>query len=138
MNQELKNQICEKAHSNQHKNLRNRKQIVPQLIHKSDIIQGEVIIYFLSSSEVTYSLCDRGVRLENHFLSPIMYRKQPESMSYLSSRPPSSTSESESEMFLEDLAMRQWPVKSPCLRLTFSSSSELEESSLEKSKSPRA
>jgi hypothetical protein len=48
------------------------------------------------------------------------------------------TSESESEMCREDLPMRQRPVKSPSLRLTFSSSSELEESSLEKSRSLRA
>jgi hypothetical protein len=48
------------------------------------------------------------------------------------------TSESESEMLHEDLPMRQRPVKSPCLHLAFSSSSELEESSLEKSKSLRA
>jgi hypothetical protein len=38
-------------------------------------------------------------------------------------------------MFLKDLPMRQRPVKSPFLHLDFSSSSELEESSLEKSKS---
>jgi hypothetical protein len=48
------------------------------------------------------------------------------------------TSELESKMFLKDLPMRQRPVKSPCLCLTISSSSELEESSLEKSKSLRA
>jgi hypothetical protein len=36
-------------------------------------------------------------------------------------------------MFLEDLPLRQRSVKLPSLRLTFSSSSELEESSLEKS-----
>jgi hypothetical protein len=48
------------------------------------------------------------------------------------------TSELESEMCHEDLSMRQRPVKSPGLRLTFSSSSELEESSLEKLMSPRA
>jgi hypothetical protein len=47
------------------------------------------------------------------------------------------TSESESEMFLEDLPMRKRSVKSSGLRLTFSSSSELEESTLEKSKSLR-
>jgi hypothetical protein len=40
-------------------------------------------------------------------------------MSHLSSRPLSSTSESKLEMYLEDLPMRQRPVKSPCLRLTF-------------------
>jgi nitrate reductase NapE component len=44
------------------------------------------------------------------------------------------TSGSASEMFLEDLPMRQRSVKSPGLRLTFSSSSELEELLLEKSK----
>jgi hypothetical protein len=38
----------------------------------------------------------------------------------------------------EDLPIRQRPVKLPGLRLTFSSSSELEESSLEKSRSLRA
>jgi hypothetical protein len=41
-------------------------------------------------------------------------------------------------MFLEDLPKRQRPVKSSFLDLGFSSSSELEESSLEKSKSLRA
>jgi hypothetical protein len=46
---------------------------------------------FLSSLKVTYSLCRRGVRLENHFLSPVMCHQQPESMSHLSSRPPSIT-----------------------------------------------
>jgi hypothetical protein len=48
------------------------------------------------------------------------------------------TSESESEMCHEDLPMRQRPVKSPVLRLGLSSSSELEESSLEKSRSLKA
>jgi hypothetical protein len=48
------------------------------------------------------------------------------------------TSESESEMCRDDLPMRQRPVKSPVLRLGRSSSSELEESSLEKSRSLRA
>jgi hypothetical protein len=45
---------------------------------------------------------------------------------------------SESKMCHEDLSMRQRPVKSPGLPLTFSSSSELKESSLEKSRSMRA
>jgi hypothetical protein len=44
-------------------------------------------------------------------------------------------SELESKMFLEYLPMRQRLVKLPGLRLTFSSSFELDESSLEKSKS---
>jgi hypothetical protein len=48
------------------------------------------------------------------------------------------TSESASEMCHEDLLMRQRPVKLLGLRLTFSSSFELEESSLEKSRSLRA
>jgi hypothetical protein len=43
----------------------------------------------------------------------------------------------ESEMCLEDLPMRQRSVKSSFLDLGFSSSSELEESSLEKSRSLR-
>jgi hypothetical protein len=46
---------------------------------------------FLSSPKVTYSLCDRGVRLENHFLFLVMCLKQPESMSHVFSRPPSIT-----------------------------------------------
>jgi hypothetical protein len=41
----------------------------------------------LSSSKVTYSLCDRGVRLENHFLFLLMCHEQPESMSHMSSKP---------------------------------------------------
>jgi hypothetical protein len=45
------------------------------------------------------------------------------------------TSELESEAFLEDLPIRHNPVKSPFLHLVFSSSFEIEESSLEKSKS---
>jgi hypothetical protein len=49
-----------------------------------------------------------------------------------------SESELESEVFLEDLPMRQRSVKSPYLRLTFSSSSELDESLLKKSKSLKA
>jgi hypothetical protein len=48
------------------------------------------------------------------------------------------TSESESKMCREDLSMRQRPVKSSGLRLTCSSSFELEESSLEKSRSLKA
>jgi hypothetical protein len=48
------------------------------------------------------------------------------------------TSESESEMCCEALPMRQRPVKLPILRLGLLSSSELEESSLEKSRSLRA
>jgi hypothetical protein len=44
----------------------------------------------------------------------------------------------ESEMCRDDLLMRQRPVKSSVLRLGLSSSSELEESSLKKSRSLRA
>jgi hypothetical protein len=81
--------------------LRDRKYVVSQPIHKSDIIQCETVIYlddtdtstlpFLSSLKVTYSLCDRGVRLENHFLFLIICCEQPESMSHVSSKPPSIT-----------------------------------------------
>jgi hypothetical protein len=46
---------------------------------------------FLSSPKVTYSLCDRGVKLENYFLFPVMCHEQPESMSHVSSKPPSIT-----------------------------------------------
>jgi hypothetical protein len=83
---------------------------------------------FLSSPKVTYSLCDRRVRLESHFLALVKCREQPKSMSHLFSRPPSITSELESEMFLEDLPIRQMLVKSRFLDLDFSSSSKLEES----------
>jgi hypothetical protein len=48
------------------------------------------------------------------------------------------TSESESEMCRDDLPKRQRSVKLLVLRLGLSSSSELEESSLEKSRSLRA
>jgi hypothetical protein len=48
------------------------------------------------------------------------------------------TSELESEICHEDLPKRQRPVKSPILCLGFSSSSELEESSLEKLRLLRA
>jgi hypothetical protein len=48
------------------------------------------------------------------------------------------TSQSESEMCHDDLPMRQRLVKSPVLRLGLSYSSELEESSLKKSRSLRA
>jgi hypothetical protein len=80
---------------------KDRKQVISQLIHKSDIIQGEVFIYlndtgtkhlpFLSSPKVTYSMYDKGVRLKNHFLFLIMCHEQLESISHLSSRPPSNT-----------------------------------------------
>jgi hypothetical protein len=48
------------------------------------------------------------------------------------------TSELESEMCHKDLSMRKRSVKSPGLRFIFSSSYELEELSLEKSRSLRA
>jgi hypothetical protein len=81
--------------------LRDRKQITLELAHKSTIIEGEVVIYlgdagtetlsFLSSPKVTYSLCDRGVRLENYFLFPVMCLELLGSMSHLFSKPPSIT-----------------------------------------------
>jgi hypothetical protein len=46
---------------------------------------------FLSSPKVTYSFCDRGVRLKNHFLFLVMCHEQSESMSHVSSKPPSIT-----------------------------------------------
>jgi hypothetical protein len=65
-----------------------------------------------------------------------MCHKQRESMSHLFSRPPSITSESET--FLQDLPIRHIQVELPYLHLTFLSSSELDESSLKKSKSLKA
>jgi hypothetical protein len=99
MNQELENQFVKKHTQISINQLRDRTQVVSQPIHKSDIIQGEEIIYldvpstllFLSSLKVTYSLCDRGVKLENRFLSLVICHEQPESMCHLSYRPPSST-----------------------------------------------
>jgi hypothetical protein len=43
---------------------------------------------FLSSPKVTYSLCDRGVRLENHFLFPVMCQEQLEYVSHVSYKAP--------------------------------------------------
>jgi hypothetical protein len=81
--------------------LRDRKQIIHELVYKSNIIQGEVVIYlddtvlstlhFLSSPKVTYNLCDRGLSLENHFLFSIMCLEQPESVRNFFSRLPSIT-----------------------------------------------
>jgi hypothetical protein len=90
--------------------LRDRKQIIPELVHKSDIIQGEVVIYindaststlpFSSSLKVTYSLCDRRVRLENYFLFLVMCHEKLESMSHVFSRPlhPSPTQDEKRSM----------------------------------------
>jgi hypothetical protein len=81
--------------------LRDRKHIIPELVHKTDIISSGVVIYLddVDTEHLTllvipknhYSLCDRGVRLENHFLFPVMCLEQTESMSHLSFRPPSIT-----------------------------------------------
>jgi hypothetical protein len=69
---------------------------------------------------------------KEHFLSSAIRKER------LSGDESSLTSESDLEMCHDDLPMRQRPVKSPVLRLGLSSSSELEESSLEKSRSLRA
>jgi hypothetical protein len=81
--------------------LRDRKQVVSQLIHKSDIIQGEAAIYLddtglkhltlLGIPKSHILLSDKGVRLESHFLIPVMCREQPKSMSHVSFKPPSIT-----------------------------------------------
>jgi hypothetical protein len=39
-------------------NLRDRKQIIPELVHKSDIIQGEVVIYLDDASTKHLTLLD--------------------------------------------------------------------------------
>jgi hypothetical protein len=44
-NQEHENPICEKHIKISIDKLRNQEQIVPQSVHKSDIIQCEVVIY---------------------------------------------------------------------------------------------
>jgi hypothetical protein len=76
--------------------LRDKKQVVYQPIHKMKKSFTLMTLVpstfpFLSSPKVAYSLCDRGVRLENHFLSLVMCHEQPESMSHLSSKPPFNT-----------------------------------------------
>jgi hypothetical protein len=75
---------------------------------------------------------------KQHILIAQSILKLGDSQRKLSKDRSSLTLESKSEMFLEDLPMGQRPVKSPFLHLGFLSSSELEESSLEKSKSLRA
>jgi hypothetical protein len=79
--------------------LRDKEQIILELVHKSDIIQGEVIIYLddtgikqlilLVIPKVTYSFCNRRVRLDKYFLSSVMCREQPESIRHVLSKPPS-------------------------------------------------
>jgi hypothetical protein len=49
-NQEHENQIYEKAHPNQHQQAEREKQIIPELIHKRNIIQGEMVIYLDNAS----------------------------------------------------------------------------------------
>jgi hypothetical protein len=81
--------------------LRDRHQIISQFLHKCDVFQGEVVVYLddvdtknftlLVIPKVTYSLYERGVGLENHFLSPAMCLEQPKSINYLFSKPPSIT-----------------------------------------------
>jgi hypothetical protein len=71
------------------------------VFNKSNILGNDVLIYldyaicphftFLSSPKVTYSLCDRGMRLENYFLFSIMCCEQLKSMSHVFSRPLSIT-----------------------------------------------
>jgi hypothetical protein len=79
--------------------LRDKEQIILELVHKSDIIQGEVTIYLddagikqlipLVIPKVAYSFYDRGVRLDKYFLSSVMCHEQPESIRYVFSKPPS-------------------------------------------------
>jgi hypothetical protein len=81
--------------------LRDRKQVVSQPVHKSDIIQGEAVIYLDDAGPKHFTLLvipkshtllmRQGVRLENHFLFSVMCHEQLESMSHVSSRPPSIT-----------------------------------------------
>jgi hypothetical protein len=81
--------------------LRDKKQVYHNLstrvtsfkVKKSFTLMTSVpsTLPFLASPKVTYSMCDRGVRVENHFLFPVMCREQPESMSHVSSKLPSIT-----------------------------------------------
>jgi hypothetical protein len=92
--------------------------------------------YFQTQDSTSYSTekpCKATcLRCKGHLSSSTTLEERP------SGDRSSLTSELESEMCLEDLPMRQRLVKSPAFFLTFSSSSELEELSLEKSKSLRA
>jgi hypothetical protein len=99
--QEHVNQTCENAHSNQHHIAEIESRLYLNLstratsfkVKQSFTLMTPVLstLPFLSFIKVAYSLCDRGVRLENHFLFPVMCCEQPESMSHVSSKPPSIT-----------------------------------------------
>jgi hypothetical protein len=88
------NQTCKKHIQISINKLKDRKQIVSQFIQKSDIIHGEVVIYLndVGTKHLTLLiipkshtlLCDRRVRLENHFLFPFICHEQLKSMSYVS------------------------------------------------------
>jgi hypothetical protein len=81
--------------------LRDREQIIPKLVHKSDIIQGEIVIYLddagtenlilLVIPKSHILLVKQGSELENHFLFSVMCLEQLKSMSHLFSRPLSIT-----------------------------------------------
>jgi hypothetical protein len=100
-NQEHVNQTCKKTYSNQHQQAERQSRLYLNIstratsfkVKQSFTLMMSVpsTLPFLSSLKVTYSLCDRGVRLENHFLFLVMCREQPESMSHMSSKPPSIT-----------------------------------------------
>jgi hypothetical protein len=100
-NQEHVNQTCEKAHSNQQHKAKTESRLYLNLSTRASLFKVKWsftlmmsvpgTLPFLSSSKVTYSLCDRGVRLESHFLFSVMYREQPESMSHVSFKHPSIT-----------------------------------------------
>jgi hypothetical protein len=116
-----------------------------------------IIVQFLHGLALISSCADRRVAISEKELSSsrfyflFSWKTLPSNLSWLqkvfsslvthkerlSGDESSLTSESESEMCREALPMRQRPMKSPVLRLGFSSSSELEESSLEKSRSLR-
>jgi hypothetical protein len=81
--------------------LKDRKQVVSQHVHKSNIIQGEAVIYLddagpkhltlliILKSHILLVL--QGSEAGEPFLFPVMCREQPESMSHVSSKPPSIT-----------------------------------------------
>jgi hypothetical protein len=81
--------------------LRDRKKIIPELVHKSDIIQCEAIIYLddVGTEHLTLLVIPKshtllvwqGVRPENNFLFPVLCREQPESVSHVISKPLSIT-----------------------------------------------
>jgi hypothetical protein len=87
------------------KKLRNRKQIETQRLHKSNPLNVTLSLTCTTPSEITlprplppnvmYIFSFTGVRLENHFLSPVMCQEHPESINQMFSKPPACSQKQE-------------------------------------------